>query len=339
MSRNVIAADAALIAERVNLQPLSGRTVLITGASGLLGTYFLAVLAQLKASGVKVEAVAQVRSTPPAHTLEIIERSGFRLIHADLAEDGAVFQLPMADAIIHSAGYAQPLVFMENPAATFQLNTTATVALLRRLREGGAFLFLSSTEVYNGLAGRRVTESDIGTTGPGHPRACYIEGKRGGETICHAFRSTGIRAVAARLAMTYGPGTRPGDKRAMNSFIEQALVRGRIDLMDAGLAFRTYCYVSDAVEMMFQALLYGTQPIYNIAGHSLVTIAELANIIGRFTGAPVSYPENPVEVRGAPDEVRVDVTRAEEEFRKTEFVSLETGLRATIDWQRNLYRA
>jgi UDP-glucuronate decarboxylase len=125
----------------------------------------------------------------------------------------------------------------------------------------------------------------------------------------------------------------------MNSFIEQALTRGRIELMDAGLAFRTYCYVTDAVELMFQALLYGTQPVYNIGGHSTVTIGELATIIGHMTGVPVSFPEKPVEVRGAPEEVRLDLALAEQEFKKTKFVDLESGLRATIEWQRSLYKA
>ena len=72
-----------------------------------------------------------------------------------------------------------------------------------------------------------MSESDIGTTTPLHPRASYIEGKRGGETICNAYRSQGVRAVSARLALAYGPGTRKGDKRAMNSFIEKALMPGQ----------------------------------------------------------------------------------------------------------------
>ena len=62
----------------------------------------------------------------------------------------------------------------------------------------------------------------------------------------------------------------------MNSFIEKALCAcGKIELMDAGNAIRTYCYVSDAVELMWQAALNGTQPVYNIGGHSTVTIGEL----------------------------------------------------------------
>ncbi len=337
MTLEVIARDVSRVCDRVDLRPLIGKTVLVTGASGLLGTYFLGVLAELKASGAPVEVVAQVKSPPADHTNEIIRRGGFQLLQADLVSPESWAKIPSADVIVHSAGYAQPVVFMANPAVTFELNTTATALLMKKLRPGGIFLFLSSTEVYNGITGRKATEDDIGTTTPGHPRACYIEGKRGGETICRAFWNNGVRAIASRLAMIYGPGTRQGDKRALNSFIEQALTRGRIELLDGGAAVRTYCYVTDALELMFQIALRGTQPVYNIGGHSTLTIAELAETVGRLTGASVQLPPEHRVVLGAPEEVRVDLTRVEAEFMKTDYVALEAGLRATIDWQARAF--
>jgi UDP-glucuronate decarboxylase len=337
MLADVFARDAAQIRQRVNLDKLEGKTILITGASGLLGTYFLATLAHLKEGGVPVKVVAQVRSKPAPHTEEIIQRCGFQLAQVDVSSHAECSSLPQADVIIHSAGYAQPLVFMANPVDTYEINTTATITLLRKLKPGGSFLFISSTEVYNGITNKLATEADIGTTDPSHPRACYIEGKRGGETICRAFRNQGVHATSARLAMTYGPGIRKGDKRAMNSFIEKALCQKRIELMDAGKAIRTYGYVSDAIELMWQAALHGTQPVYNIGGHSTVTIAELAELIGKIIGVPVSFPAQSGEVAGAPEEVRLDLTRAESEFHKQDYVSLEDGVRATIDWQRGLY--
>ena len=339
MQTDVIARDAAAICERVKLDALRDKTILVTGASGLLGTYFLATLAHLKQSGASLQANAQVRSEPAAHTAEIIRSGGFQCLRANLADPADCGSLPSADVIIHSAGYAQPAIFMANPVATFQLNTTATAALLQKLKPGGSFLYLSSSEIYSGLKKSTLSESDIGTTTPLHPRACYIEGKRGGETICNAYRSQGVRAVSARLALAYGPGTRKGDKRALNSFIEKALCQSMIELMDAGKAIRTYCYVSDAVELLWQAALHGTQPVYNIGGHSTVTIGELAKLVGQIAGVPVSFPQQSAEVAGAPEEVRLDLTRPETEFNKTRYVSLEDGLRATIEWQRQLYRA
>ena len=85
MPDDFIANDAAKICERVNLAGLRDKTILITGASGLLGTYFLATLAHLNASGVAMKVVAQVRSDPAPHTAEIIKRGGFQLLQVNIA--------------------------------------------------------------------------------------------------------------------------------------------------------------------------------------------------------------------------------------------------------------
>ena len=339
MPNDIISQGAAKICERINLTGLQDKTILITGASGLLGTYFLATLSQLHASGMAMKVIAQVRSEPAPHTVELVRRGGFQLVQVNIADHYECSTLPQADVVIHSAGYAQPAIFMANPAATIQVNTAATAMLLEKLRPNGSFLFLSSSEVYSGINKPLVDESDIGLTTPLHPRSSYIEGKRCGEAICNAYRSKGIRAVSARLALAYGPGTRKHDKRAMNSFIEKALFQGCIELMDAGKAIRTYCYVTDAVELMWQAVLHGKQPVYNIGGHSTVTIRELATLIGNITGVPVSLPKKQTKVAGAPKEVRLDLTRVESEFHKSDYVSLDDGLRATIDWQRGAYAA
>jgi nucleoside-diphosphate-sugar epimerase len=139
--------------------------------------------------------------------------------------------------------------------------------------------------------------------------------------------------------MTYGPGTRKGDKRALNTFIETALTSGKIELMDEGKAIRTYCYASDAVELLWQALLHGTHPVYNIGGRSTVSIVGLAKLVGKATGVPVLFPVQSAEVAGAPEEVRLDLTRIETEFKKTAYVSLQDGLFVTIPWQRQLYQS
>jgi len=248
--------------------------------------------------------------------------------------------LPDADVILHAAGSGQPAMFLANPVATIQLNTMATALLLQhKLRSGGSFLFLGSSEIYSGLKNPVAQENDIGQTTPLHPRASYIEGKRCGEAICNAWRERGVHATSARLALAYGPGTRRKDKRALNSFIESALCLGRIELLDAGKAVRTYCYVSDAVEILWQAALYGMESVYNVGGHSTVTIAALAQKIGELTGSPVSFPGSEQSLAGAPAEVRLDLTRAESEFHKLSYVPLEEGLQSTIEWQRGIYLA
>lgn len=304
-NNDVIFADATEIYRRVNLTGLRDTTVLVTGASGLLGTYFLATLCLLRETGASLKVHAQVYSEPAMHTSEIIRRGGFHLLRANLADFQECTALPEADVILHSAGYGQPLAFMANPLATIQINTTATATLLQKLRPGGTFLFISTSEIYSGLKKPLARETDIGSTTPLHPRAAYIESKRCGEAMCNAARNRGVRVTSGRLALAYGPGTRKHDKRALNSFIEKALCQRRIELLDAGKAVRTYGYVTDVVELLWHAALHGTQPVYNIGGHSTVTIAELAHLIGGLTGVPVIFPATQTEIAGAPEEVRL----------------------------------
>ncbi len=287
MDNDIIFQDIKRIYDRVDLNPLCGTTILITGSSGLIGTYILACLCHLRKRSKNMKVYAHHLSELPSHVEEIVSEGRFITFRANLADFDAYKHIPEVDVIIHAAGYAQPSLFMANPVATIQINTAATVALLSRLSKNGKFLFVSSSEVYNGLNKSILKENDIGLTSPFHFRAPYIEGKRCGEAICNAFSTRGVEVKSARVALAYGPGTRKHDKRALNSFIEKALCKRKIELLDAGTAVRTYCYVADIVELLWQILLYGNQPIYNVGGRSTVTIANLARIIADMTDAKV----------------------------------------------------
>src|SRR5262249_3677381 len=143
-----------------------------------------------------------------------------------------------------------------------------------------------------------------------------------------------------RLGNVYGPGTRRHDKRVLNEFIEQALTTGRIRMLDAGGAERTYCYVTDAVERLWKILLHGRDTVYNVGGRRVTTIREVAHMIGPLTGAeivPGPAAAGVEGVAGAPEALQFDLTRVDTEFGVQHAVDLEEGLSATIEWQRNLY--
>jgi nucleoside-diphosphate-sugar epimerase len=337
MTNWIIYKDAQYICEQIDFKYLTGATIIVSGASGLMGTYFIASLRWLLEQGINIKVYPLIFSEPPPHISDLVKHSGFEMIKTNLADFKCYQKLPEADVIIHSAGYAQPTLFMADPITTLQINTSASIALLNKLRKNGRFLFLSSGEVYSGLKNSPFTETSIGTSNPFHPRASYIEGKRCGEAICNAFRSRDVYAKSTRLGHVYGPGTRKHDQRALNSFIERALCKKKIELLDSGAILRTYCYVSDAVELLWKILLYGKEPIYNVGGRSSVTIAGLAKIIGKIVNVPVIFPKIQEGILGAPHNIRLDMTKVEKEFGKTKYINLENGLRRTVDWQRELY--
>jgi dTDP-glucose 4,6-dehydratase/UDP-glucuronate decarboxylase len=258
-------------------------------------------------------------------------------LRGDLSNAGFRAGLPTFDFGIHAACYAQPGRFLADPVTTLALGTEVTLDLLRRVNPHGTLLFLSSSEIYSGLSDPPFGEARTGAVPPDHPRSCYIEAKRCGEVICHAFRSRGVAAKVARVSLAYGPGTRRGDRRALNMFIEKSLSRGEVDLLDAGLAVRTYAYASDVAEVLWRIALEGRDWLYNVGGESTTTVADLARLIGSQTGASVRFPASSAPLAGAPEEVRLDLGKIRAEFGKTRFVSLEEGIARTIRWQRSLY--
>ena len=279
--------------------------VLLTGSSGFIGSHLFS-------------------SAPD--DIELITIS-----HRTLANPS--FDLPKVDYIIHAAGYAAPSLFMKQPLETIQVNTTSIFRLLGCFKDTkGTFLFCSSSEIYRGLT-HAATEDEIGTTDPYHPRACYIEGKRCGETIMHYCRDLGFRAMSARIGLTYGPKTKAHDARVLNQLIEQALVSKKILLKDNGSATVSYTYSDDLAKMLWNLVLNGTQPVYNVAGNHTTTIRELALRIGLLLDVDVSIPSGP----DGSGQAQMNLNRYYTEFGEPAYTSFADGLSRTIDYQRGLY--
>lgn len=335
----IIDHDAGLICAKINLDEMVGKKIIITGATGLLGTYFLACLKKLAEKNPgNLETFAVIQADPLPYQEKILKSLEAKIFKGDLTDYNFCESLPQADFIIHAAGYGQPGKFLRNPIKTLQLNTSALFALFEKLLPSGKFLYLSSSEVYSGSSNSPFKESDIGNTNTDHPRSCYIEAKRCGEAICQAYRGQGVNAKSARLSLAYGPGTKPDDARVLNNFIQKGLT-GKIELLDKGEAKRTYCYVSDAVEILWQILLNGNEAIYNVGGVSKITIGELAKMIGQYLNVPVIFPDSADQtLKGSPDDVYLDLTKIGREFAKTKFIPLEIGLKNTIEWQKELYK-
>jgi nucleoside-diphosphate-sugar epimerase len=323
-----------------DVEKLAGKRVLVTGGTGILGIYFMAVFGVIDSIyGLESLTYTSVHNYGDFNNLIKSLAKNAVWIQTDMTVGSQVRTLPRADIIIHAAGYGQPAKFMANPLATISLNTSALILLNHLLNDNGRMLFVSSSEVYSGNAFIPHTETAIGTSTPQHPRGAYIEGKRCGEAITHAINTTSSKtAKSARVSLSYGPGTRKDDDRVLNQFIKKALTEGVIACKDSGVAGRTYCYVSDSIEMMMNILLRGKHEVYNVAGMSDVSIKSLANIIAELTGTKATFPEaTSLGDTSAPMWVRSDISLYRKEFGKDKFVDMVDGLTRTINWQKLLY--
>jgi nucleoside-diphosphate-sugar epimerase len=338
---DLLEADARRSLTGVPVARLCGKTVLVAGASGIVGTHLLYGLQHCqKDLGIKIQVFGLVRHGVPDH-LKQLERLGHvRFLCGDLTDHAFLTSLPAANIIVHGATYGQPGLFMAEAIPTLKLNTTTTMALLEKLMPGGQFLFISTSEVYSGLSSPPFREDQIGVTNTTHPRSCYIEAKRCGEAICNAARNAGVDAKSARLCLAYGPGTRPGDKRVLNSFIERGLRHKLIELLDRGEANRTYCYIADAAYMLWRILLEGTDPVYNVGGISTTTIADLARLVGKLLDVPVRIPEGQKDgMSEAPFDTQLDLGKFQSQFGRLDFTDITTGAARTVEWQAQLYSA
>ena len=338
MQSEIIKQDVNDIIRNVDLSWMNDKILLITGSTGLLGTYFLHVIFALKNAGQGPRRVyAIVHTDLPQHMREIGNQNWLTVLKGSLADNEFCKSLPKADGILHSAGYGQPSLFLKHEMEALKINTLATFALLDRLNDDGKFLFISSGAVYTGSPNNIFVETQAGSSNTDHPRCCYIEGKRCGEAACNIARRNGIDAKSVRLSFTYGPGVKKDDTRVMYSFIAKALNSGRIQMLDKGAAIHTYCYISDAIEEMLNIMLHGKQGIYNVAGHSETSILALAQRIGKALCADVVVPEEDKGIVGALQREFISPERYETEFEKMSFITMEEGLNRTIEWYRQYY--
>lgn len=332
MDNTIIRKDAANIANSCDLSEIEGKTLLLTGASGLFGTYILYTIEELCRRGrgpAKVYAI--IHRQVPEHLQELMTHTWVRFIRGDLASDAFCAELPNADYIIHSSGYGQPGKFLQEPVSALRQNTMATFALIDKLNPDGKFLYVSSGAVYAENPKNEYFEDDISFATLSHPRLCYIEGKRCGEAICELYRREGKDIKIVRPSFTYGPGVRKDDVRVLYDFIRKGM-SGDIHMRDHGQGVHIYEYVSDAVEEMWNVLLHGRQNAYNLAGHSEVSIRALADQIADLLGVGVVVPELDQTVPGAMMKQKVNSDRVENEFAKSNFVPMSEGLKNTVEW-------
>ncbi len=273
--------------EEINWEKLKGRTVLITGASGMIGTYLTGVLAMLndtKGYGIKILALLR---HPEKLLPDLRERQDVHLLVQDVTEPLQV-EGPV-DYIFHAASPASPKIMKDAPVETIAANTLGTYYTLQLAKEKQAegYLFVSSREVYGQPEEGQefFTEDTYGFVDPLNPRSSYSEGKKAAETMCASFRAEyGLNVKIARLAHTYGPGMSLSDGRVQADFLNNVIHGEDIVLKSEGTAVRTYTYVADAVSGLYRIMLNSPGGeegmVYNVGDEAgRVSIRELAELL------------------------------------------------------------
>ena len=263
---------------------LNGKTVLVTGATGMLASYATWLLLYLhEEAGIDVSVVALCRNPQKAEQYygSYVGMPYFHLLTQDVCDpivyDGTV------DYIFHLAGNASPHFINTDPVGIMKCNLVGTMNVLElaRKRQTAKVVFASTREVYGANEHTdRLDECSYGVLDPLDARSCYPESKRAAETLLKSYYlQYGVAFNTIRIAHAYGPTMKlEKDGRVMADLISDVVAGRDIVLKSSGEAIRAFLYITDAVLGMFTVLFKGKAgEVYNLANETEpVSIRDLA---------------------------------------------------------------
>jgi UDP-glucuronate 4-epimerase len=298
---------------------MNKRTVLVTGAAGLIGHR---VRTLLEERGDQAVAIDKWES----------KVEGREVLECDLTDVHSLHRLVMAyrpDAVIHCGAISGPMVARDNPYAIIQNNLVGTANILEiaRLHRIRRVVFCSS-----------VTACGPTPTGPVpenialHPTSVYGATKAAGEHLISAYATQHqVDGVSVRLSWVYGP-------RRQTACVIRTMLLNAMQKKPTRIPFgadfnRQYIYVEDAVRGLLLSLDSTDlrQRTYFVTGGSFLTIGQIAQVVRTL------YPEAEIEISPGPDpdddvQEIFDISAAQRDLGYRPQFSIEQGIKSYRDW-------
>lgn len=271
-------------------EKLDGCNILITGATGLIGSCIVEALMAHAPRNFDIYACGRNERRAKDRFQDYWNDSKFHFVQYDVAS-------PLASSVdfhyvIHAASNASPNFFATKPVEVIFANILG----VKNLMEYGLkhnmkrLLYVSSGEVYGEGNGDEFSEDYSGYVNPLLSRNCYPSSKRTAENLCVCYvEEYGVDCVIARPCHVYGPHFTESDNRVYAQFIRNVLDGNDIVMKSTGVQFRSWCYVVDCVSALLYILLKGeNKEAYNVADEgSNISIKELADMVASIAGKKV----------------------------------------------------
>ena len=310
---------------------LEGSRVLVTGGAGFVGSN---LVRRLLREGAKLTVLDDLFTG----RLENLPASGFEFVHGSVCDIPLVDRLVGETDVIFHAAARNIVVSTRNPREDFETNIGGTLNILMAARATNGrvkrVLYTSSTSVYGNPKYLPINEDDhLSLLTP------YAVSKLGGENYCMAFfESYGVPSAAVRYSNVFGPGQDPANPYCgvVAKFIESLFAGQPPVIHGDGNQTRDFTYIDDAVEATVMAAMSdrATGEVFNVGTGVETRVNELAALLGRIVGVEAE-PQH--TNRRDIDNIRrrvVNIEKTRRTLRWVPNITLETGLRHTVDWQR-----
>ena len=278
MNNSIFEEDIKNIINYFDMSVFDGKTILVTGATGLIGK--LCVKSLLNSS-YNTQVIALVRDEEKAKN---IFGESKRLTYLVQDINQRINTTRRVDYIIHAASTTSSKDFVEKPVETIYtaINGSRNILEFAKNKRLEGMVYLSSLEIYGVNEKENIKERDYGYIDILNPRSSYSESKKMVETMCISYGTEyGVPVKIARLAQTFGAGVSISDNRVFAQFAKAIINKENIILHTKGETKRNYCYTTDAVRGIFTILTKGeNNNAYNVANeNSYCSISEMAHLL------------------------------------------------------------
>ena len=308
--------------------------ILVTGGAGFIGSNFIRYVLKTRKDCDVVNYDKLTYAGNLANLEEVADRPNYTFIKGDICDSSPVeAAMRGCDAVVHFAAESHVDRSIYAPAPVIETNIKGTFTLLEvaRALRIGRFLHVSTDEVYGDMPPGHFAEE----SSPLQPSSPYSASKAGSDLLVLSYvRTYGLSALITRSSNNYGPYQFP--EKFLPLMITNALEHKPLPIYGDGKQQRDWLHVEDNCRGILAVLEKGrVGEAYNIGGLDIEENISVARRVLELTERPESLLSYVTDRPGHDRRYALRCNKMEEHLGWKPQISLEEGLRQTIDWYKS----